>query len=115
MSIQEVSSQSVLSTELFIHVHAEANNSCNLVVFIGSNLRHSCSDIWIYDVSRNKNVCNRFRGLTAFAVVLHGVGLPEGLHYGLRSRPASIHVTVNLSTGLPHSRASLKHTVRPPA
>ena len=42
------------------------------------------------------------------------VGLPKYIPYGLRHGPASTHLTVYLSPGLPHCRASLTHIIRPP-
>ena len=43
------------------------------------------------------------------------VGLPSRIQYGLRHGPASMYLTVYLSSGLPLCRASLIHTIRHPA
>ena len=54
-----------------------------------------------------------------FKCIYHGptriVGLPCSIQYDLRHGPASMYLTVYLSSGLPHCRASLIHTIGPPA
>ena len=43
------------------------------------------------------------------------VGLPRCIRYGLRHRSASMYLTLQLSLGLPHGRASHLHSIRPSA